>query len=90
MEFRDSYSAGEKSDPSEDSETADTSIVFNLDIAQALNFASQQNSIPLIRSIVIRNNTGLALSDLRLEMVAKPSFSREKTWVIDRIKRTIP
>ena len=85
MEFRDSYSADKKSDPSEDSETADASIVLNLDIAQALNFASQQNSVPLIRSIAIRNNTGLALSDLRLEMVAKPSFARDKIWVIDRI-----
>ncbi|WP_349636745.1 DUF3320 domain-containing protein [Tardiphaga sp. P9-11] len=55
------------------------------DLATKFTFASHQNSIPVIRSIAIRNPTGDAAERLRLELSASPPFLRPKTWTIDRL-----
>lgn len=54
-------------------------------LAPQVNFASHQNSIPVIREIEIRNPAPHALTDLTLQLTASPAFLTPKSWTIDRI-----
>lgn len=60
-------------------------IIIKSTIAPSTTFASQQNSIPLIREVSIVNETENAVDDLQLEFNASPNFVTTKTWTIDRI-----
>jgi hypothetical protein len=66
-----------------DSEVGSVEIV--LDIAESLNYACWQNSIPFLRSLKIRNGTQQSWSDLRLELESAPPVARRKVWAIDRL-----
>jgi Protein of unknown function (DUF4011) len=66
-----------------DSEVGSVEIV--LDIAESLNYACWQNSIPFLRSLKIRNGTQQSWSDLRLELESVPPVARRKVWAIDRL-----
>ncbi|WP_182867578.1 DUF4011 domain-containing protein [Rhodopirellula sp. JC639] len=59
------------------------SIEFEL--SSSVNFASYQNSIPVLRRLCVRNPSQDPLTDLRLELTSEPGFITPKTWVIDRI-----
>ena len=50
-----------------------------------VNFASAQNAVPTIKSLVLRNSGEEVLEGLRLSLKAQPPFLREKTWVFDRL-----
>ena len=50
-----------------------------------LNLAFQQNSLPVIREIEIRNSSEKGLNHLELVLTSSPPFIIEKTWVIDRL-----
>lgn len=50
-----------------------------------LNYASWQNSVPLITSLEIANLGAETLSGLVLECDAQPAFARHHQWQIDRI-----
>jgi very-short-patch-repair endonuclease len=55
------------------------------DIAESINYASWQNSVPLLRSLELHNTTAEAVSDLRLEFDTVPACARPKTWIIERV-----
>jgi very-short-patch-repair endonuclease len=55
------------------------------DVAASFTFASYQNAIPVIRSILIENNTDRHIESCRLELTSSPSFLRSKSWTVDRL-----
>lgn len=60
-------------------------LEFQADISPAINYASWQNSVPLLRSLVIRNLGSEVLEGIQLELTCSPAFLRPKLWQIDRI-----
>ena len=58
---------------------------IDADVAPCVNYASWQNSVPLLRSLEIHNQSSLPLTDLRLELTSSPTCLRPKNWVIDRL-----
>ena len=63
-----------------------TEPLINADVAESINYASWQNSVPLLRSIEVNNVSAQTLSDLRLEISSSPPFLRTKTWQLERLK----
>lgn len=61
------------------------SAIVDAGIADRVNFASAQNSAPVLRKLSIRNEDSEPLRGLRLTMTAHPAFCRNKTWVIPDI-----
>ncbi|MCA9041837.1 MAG: DUF4011 domain-containing protein, partial [Planctomycetaceae bacterium] len=62
------------------------SVRIEANVNDYLNYASWQNSVPLIRSLEIVNPTETTLNDLVLELEITPGFARPRRWVIDRLK----
>jgi very-short-patch-repair endonuclease len=60
-------------------------VAIVADIAASFTYASYQNAIPVIRSILIENNTDRHIEDCRLELTSSPSFLRPKSWTVDRL-----
>jgi very-short-patch-repair endonuclease len=60
-------------------------ITINADVATCVNYASFQNSVPLVRTLEICNESSQSLSGLTLELTSSPAWLRPKCWVIDRI-----
>jgi len=55
------------------------------DVATSLTYASYQNAIPVIRSILIENNTDKHFENCQLELMSSPPFLRPKSWTLDRL-----
>lgn len=55
------------------------------DIAACFTYASYQNAIPVIRSILVENNTDRHFENCRIELTASPAFLRPKSWTVDRL-----
>lgn len=60
-------------------------ISLSLSIAPQINFACQQNAVPVIREIELFNPAGQDCRDLTLEMRASPAFLADKRWHVDRL-----
>jgi very-short-patch-repair endonuclease len=69
----------------EELETSTEPLTLSIDCALRINFATAQNSVPVLRSIGVANHSESALENLVLTMKAQPAFVREKSWQIDRI-----
>jgi len=50
-----------------------------------LNLAFQQNSLPLITEIELRNSSPQSFRDLELVLTSTPGFLVERTWFIDKL-----
>lgn len=50
-----------------------------------VNFASAQNDVAVLKSLVLRNDGDVPLHDLRVHLTASPAILREKSWKIDRV-----
>lgn len=64
---------------------ADPSLGIAVEAAECFNYAAWQNSVPILRSVSIANNTSDELSDVSVELRTSPAFARAKCWTIDRI-----
>lgn len=64
---------------------AQPAVTFSFDYASAITYASYQNSVPVLRSVVVTNNTETPLTDLVLELTASPQFIQPKQWTISSI-----
>jgi hypothetical protein len=53
-------------------------ITIALDITACVNYASWQNSVPLVRSLEVANRSSEALEGLRLICDSSPPFTRDK------------
>ena len=60
-------------------------VVIETDAVGRVNFASAQNEIAVVKSIVLKNNTEDSFADLTITLTAIPPVIREKTWKIDRL-----
>lgn len=49
-------------------------ISFSVQLTGAINYAMQQNYIPVVRSIVLTNNTGEAIKDITIKISSEPEF----------------
>ena len=53
--------------------------------ADCLNYASWQNSVPLLKSLQIQNSSAEAVREMRLSVESAPGFIRPKQWIVDRV-----
>ncbi|MFM7055793.1 MAG: DUF4011 domain-containing protein [Planctomycetota bacterium] len=67
------------------SSNSQPSALLELALDDRLNYASWQNSVPLLQSLRISNPAAEALSGLTLEFSSRPPFARSRTWILDRI-----
>ena len=51
----------------------------------SVNFSMQQNYVPVIRSITIRNESEETVSDLMLRISFEPEFAKEYTYPVPAI-----
>lgn len=72
-------------DGGNDTETKADSLTISADIAGSFTYASYQNAIPVVRSIVIENHTGRHFNSCLVELSSSPSFLRPKSWTVDRL-----
>ena len=54
-------------------------------LPESYSYAAWQNSIPLLRSLLISNTSGEIFDDVRIELSSQPPFLRNKTWKVNRI-----
>ncbi len=67
------------------SEETSCSISFEVKISSVVNYASWQNSVPLLSSVELYNSAEEAQNNLNLELSFTPSFAKSKSWKIDRL-----
>tara|TARA_R110002073_G_scaffold7245_26_gene41479 strand:+ start:2613 stop:8513 length:5901 start_codon:yes stop_codon:yes gene_type:complete len=60
-------------------------VKIQASVATCLNYASWQNSVPILRCLKIDNREGETLENLCLEVRSIPGFARPKKWIIDHI-----
>ena len=58
---------------------------IKVDVAASLTYASYQNAVPVIRSIIIDNKTNRPFQDCRIALTSSPAFLRPKIWTVDRL-----
>ncbi|MCV6548493.1 MAG: DUF3320 domain-containing protein [Cohaesibacter sp.] len=58
---------------------------ISIEMASRANYASWQNSVPLISSLELRNNDEKNTDDLTLSLSFVPAFAQTTSWKIDRI-----
>ncbi len=63
----------------------DKNIAIIISVIPKLNLAFQQNSLPLITEIELRNSSQQSFRDLELILTSSPGFLIERTWFIDKL-----
>lgn len=53
--------------------------------AKKIGFASHQNAVPVIRELIIHNQSDDEYQDIVLTLTASPPVIEEKTWKVDRL-----
>lgn len=61
------------------------SIEVELRTAAKVNFASSQNGVSIIKSLVIRNISPEVLENVVVELECSPGLIRPKSWTLDRL-----
>jgi len=61
------------------------SVRIVADISNSFTYASYQNAIPVLRSIMIENLGSGHYAPCKVEVTSSPAFLRPKTWQIDRL-----
>lgn len=64
--------------------TSMVDVVF--EYLSVINFSMQQNHVPVIRKLLIKNNTDNDLTDVHVEITAEPEFAVAWSNKIDRIE----
>lgn len=59
-------------------------LEIQADVADCLNYASWQNSVPLVRSLRLLNTSEKSHKNLRLEASSSPAFLRPKQWMLNQ------
>jgi len=62
-----------------------TILTLKISSAECVNFASAQNSVPVLQCIEIQNTSDTPFENLTLELIPHPPFCQNRTWAIDRI-----
>ena len=66
-------------------ESAVMSARIDVDLDSRVNFAMQQNDVPVIKALRIENTGPVVLTDVRLVITADPSFAEPFEAAIDSI-----
>lgn len=66
-------------------EVREESVELTANLSGCVNYASWQNSVPVLRSLEICNKTSDLLEDLHLELIASPAFCQQKSWIIQQV-----
>lgn len=61
------------------------SIKAQVSIARKLGFTSHQNAVPMLRELVLHNESEQTFQDLTLHLQTAPAVLEEKKWHIDRL-----
>ena len=56
-------------------------------VISKINLAFQQNSLPLITEIELKNSSQESLRDLELVLTSSPDFLIDRTWFIDHLAK---
>lgn len=64
---------------------ADASVCLGAEIDRRVNFALQQNDVPVVKAVRVDNGTDETLRDLRLSITAEPPFAEPWETRIDRV-----
>lgn len=64
----------------------ESQVTVDVDISDCINYASYQNSVPVIQNLSIRNDSPVAISNVQLVIRTSPGFARLRKWQIDRIQ----
>ncbi len=62
-----------------------TPIEIRFELSDAVNYASWQNSVPILRKLEIANQSAHSYSDLRVILDSSPALIRPKEWLISRL-----
>lgn len=81
----DDDAASRETSQADDIEAARAPFTIEASVASKIGFATQQNDLPLLNGLVVRNNTGEPAENLVLVMRAEPTILAERRWTIDRI-----
>lgn len=73
------------SNEAEKMEVMRESPTISADIAGSFTYASYQNAIPVVRSIVVENKSDRYFQDCLVELSSSPAFLRPKSWKLDRL-----
>ena len=75
-----------QSGPSESQKTpASEPVSIQASVCDRINYASWQNSVPLLTTLQIGNDGPEAISSVVLELHSEPAFLRPRRWIIDRL-----
>ncbi|WP_049854947.1 DUF3320 domain-containing protein [Dickeya fangzhongdai] len=61
------------------------SIKAHVSVAHKLGFTSHQNAVPLLRELILHNESDQTYQDLTLHLQTTPTVLEEKQWKIDRL-----
>ena len=59
---------------------------ISAELAGSINYACHQNSVPVLKSLTVRNNGTATVRDLKLTFQVAPAFARSRVWHIERIE----
>ncbi|MEQ4617589.1 MAG: DUF4011 domain-containing protein, partial [Corticimicrobacter sp.] len=60
-------------------------LVLKISIRTKINFASAQNSVSILRTLIIENTGDAPAKNVALNLRATPTVLREKNWYVDHI-----
>ena len=72
----------------EEATKAPAEVRIEATLIKKLNLADYQNAVPLLRELVIANDTLLSLNDLTLTITSEPAFIKTKSWRLDAINES--
>ena len=61
-------------------------ISIHAEFAGSINYACHQNSVPVLKSLKVRNNSESTIRDLKLTFQVAPAFARSRVWHVDRME----
>ncbi len=62
-----------------------TAPEISVECAGRVNFASAQNSVPILRALRVSNPSDQDIENLTLDLSADPAFLSPRSWTVDRI-----
>ncbi|MBC6438973.1 MAG: DUF4011 domain-containing protein [Rhodospirillales bacterium] len=64
------------------------SVSLQIEMSKRVNFASAQNDVPVLKKLLVTNNTESALDNIKITLTVQPEIIKSKTWIIDGLLST--
>ncbi|ABK42844.1 superfamily I DNA and RNA helicase and helicase subunit [Magnetococcus marinus MC-1] len=61
-------------------------LILHVSVQEKINFATQQNAVPILRELSIENIGQESVANLRLTLTSNPVFLVRKTWHLDQLE----